>query len=157
RVQSAAEPEVQLRVRGFLGADRGNFPKGGYPKEEPLAGPALVPPKNVGQDLVQIPPPPPLGARCLPQSRDEDNPAGRKAQVDYIKARVPGAQVRVHPHPGEAGAIGAALETLRVVQRRGHSTFIGLDAAIDLAFTTKNDAETVCHFCPNNCSRTFID
>src|SRR6185503_16693017 len=62
-----------------------------------------------------------------------------------------------HPHPGEAGAIGAALETLRVVKRRGRSTFIGLDAAINLKFVAKNDETTTCHFCPNNCSRTFID
>ena len=30
-------------------------------------------------------------------------------------------------------------------------------AAIDLAYTTTNDESTVCHFCPNECSRTFID
>jgi predicted nucleotide-binding protein (sugar kinase/HSP70/actin superfamily) len=63
----------------------------------------------------------------------------------------------VHPHPGEAGAIGVAMETLRVVRRRGSSTFIGLDAAIDLAYAAVNDETTVCHFCPNQCSRTFID
>ena len=51
-----------------------------------------------------------------------------KAQVDYIKERVPNAEVFVHPHTGEAGAIGAAMETLRVVKRKGASTFIGLDA-----------------------------
>ncbi len=39
----------------------------------------------------------------------------------------------------------------------GKSTFIGIDAAIDLEYTTKNDEETVCHFCPNECKRTFID
>src|SRR5262249_38660844 len=64
---------------------------------------------------------------------------------------------RIHPHPGEAGAIGAAMEALRVVKRRGHSTFVGLQAAIDIGDTSVNDASTTCHFCPNNCSRTFID
>jgi len=49
------------------------------------------------------------------------------------------------------------METLRVVRRRGYSTFIGLDEAIALEYTTKNDEETVCHFCPNECKRTFID
>jgi predicted nucleotide-binding protein (sugar kinase/HSP70/actin superfamily) len=43
------------------------------------------------------------------------------------------------------------------VKRRGRSTFIGIDAAIDLEYTTKNDEETTCHFCENNCKRTFID
>jgi predicted nucleotide-binding protein (sugar kinase/HSP70/actin superfamily) len=43
------------------------------------------------------------------------------------------------------------------VRRRGSSTFIGLDQAIELGYTTRNDESTVCHFCPNECSRTFID
>jgi predicted nucleotide-binding protein (sugar kinase/HSP70/actin superfamily) len=70
---------------------------------------------------------------------------------------VPNAKVVVHPHCGEAGAIGAAMETLRVVRRRGHSTFIGMKSAIALTYTTINDESSVCHFCPNECSRTFID
>ncbi len=85
------------------------------------------------------------------------NLAAVKAQVDYIKERVPGAEVYVHPHTGEAGAIGAAMETIRVVKRRGRSTFIGIDAAIALEYTTQNDESTVCHFCENNCKRSFID
>jgi predicted nucleotide-binding protein (sugar kinase/HSP70/actin superfamily) len=32
-----------------------------------------------------------------------------------------------------------------------------LDAAINLYYTTRNDEETRCTFCANNCSRTFID
>src|SRR5262245_21251273 len=32
-----------------------------------------------------------------------------------------------------------------------------MDAALALTYTTKNDEETVCHFCENNCKRTFID
>ena len=58
---------------------------------------------------------------------------------------------------GEAGAIGAAMETRRVVMRKGYSTFIGIDAAINLEFQAVNDESTRCHFCPNNCARTFID
>ena len=87
----------------------------------------------------------------------QHNLAAVKAQVDYIKERVPEAEVFVHPHSGEAGAIGAAMETLRVVKRRGYSTFLGLDAAIDMTYTTRNDETTKCNFCPNHCSRTFID
>src|SRR5262249_20216222 len=98
-----------------------------------------------------------LGRRYVLQGGTQYNLAAVKAQVDYIKARVPDADIHVHPHPGEAGAIGAALETLRIVSRRGYSTFVGLDAAIDLAYITRNDDTTRCHFCPNNCARTFID
>src|SRR4030095_17072962 len=68
-----------------------------------------------------------------------------------------GVEGDLHPHTGEAGATGAAMETLRVVARRGRSRFIGIDAAIALDYSTKNDEETVCHFCPNECKRTFID
>jgi predicted nucleotide-binding protein (sugar kinase/HSP70/actin superfamily) len=32
-----------------------------------------------------------------------------------------------------------------------------LNSAIDLEYQTKNDETTTCHFCANNCSRTFID
>jgi activator of 2-hydroxyglutaryl-CoA dehydratase/predicted nucleotide-binding protein (sugar kinase/HSP70/actin superfamily) len=141
----------------FLDADRVNFQREGYAKEELLAGLAMVLPKNVWQYVVQIPRLAQLGSRYVLQGGTQYNLAAVKAQVDYIKARVPGATVKVHPHPGEAGAIGAALETLRIVKRRGHSTFVGLDAAINLGYTTKNDESTTCHFCPNNCSRTFID
>ncbi|HEX7899418.1 MAG TPA: BadF/BadG/BcrA/BcrD ATPase family protein [Planctomycetota bacterium] len=150
-------PKFSYGCAVFLDADRVNFQKEGYAKEELLAGLAMVLPKNVWQYVVQIPRLAQLGNRYVLQGGTQYNLAAVKAQVDYIKARVPGASVRVHPHPGEAGAIGAALETLRVVKRRGHSTFIGLDAAINLGFTTKKDESTTCHFCPNNCGRTFID
>ena len=52
------------------------------------------------------------------------------AAVQLARKHLSGAQVFVHPHTGEAGALGAAFEALRVVKRRGHSTFIGLEAAI---------------------------
>ena len=39
----------------------------------------------------------------------------------------------------------------------GKSTFVGLDQAIDISYVSKNDETTRCNFCPNNCSRTFID
>jgi predicted nucleotide-binding protein (sugar kinase/HSP70/actin superfamily) len=134
-----------------------NFQKEGYSKEELLAGLAQVLPKNVWQYVVQIPRMAELGRKFVLQGGTQYNLAAVKAQVDYIKERVPNAEVFVHPHTGEAGAIGAAMETRRVVQRRGYSTYIGLDASINLKFTSKNDESTKCNFCPNNCSRTFID
>ncbi|HVY47419.1 MAG TPA: BadF/BadG/BcrA/BcrD ATPase family protein [Minicystis sp.] len=150
-------PKFSYGCAVFLDTDRVNFQKEGFSKEELLAGLAQVLPKNVWQYVVQIPRLAALGTRYVLQGGTQYNLAAVKAQVDYIKERVPGAEVFVHPHTGEAGALGAAFETLRVVKRRGHSTFIGIDAAIDIEYTTKNDDETVCHFCPNNCKRTFID
>ncbi len=150
-------PRFSYGCAVFLDSDRVTFQKEGYSKEELLAGLALVLPKNVWQYVVQIPRMAELGRVFVLQGGTQHNLAAVKAQVDYIRERVPDAEVLVHPHCGEAGAIGAAYEALRVVRRRGSSTFVGLDAAIDLAYTTKNDAETVCTFCPNHCSRTFID
>ncbi len=155
--QASLSPKFSYGCAVFLDSDRVNFQKEGYSKEELLAGLAMVLPKNVWQYVVQIPRMASLGKKFVLQGGTQHNLAALKAQVDYIKERVPDAEVFVHPHTGEAGAIGAAKETLRVVQRRGSSTFIGLDAAIHLEYTTKNDEETRCDFCPNNCSRTFID
>jgi activator of 2-hydroxyglutaryl-CoA dehydratase/predicted nucleotide-binding protein (sugar kinase/HSP70/actin superfamily) len=150
-------PKFSYGCAVFLDTDRVNFQKEGYSKEELLAGLAQVLPKNVWQYVVQIPRLAALGRKFVLQGGTQYNLAAVKAQVDYIKQRVPDAEVYVHPHTGEAGAIGAAMETLRVVKRRGHSTFIGLDGAIDLEFSTRTDDETTCHFCPNECKRTFID
>ncbi len=141
----------------FLDSDRVTFQKEGFSRDELLAGLAMVLPKNIWQYVVQIPRMSELGRSFVLQGGTQYNLAVVKAQADYITERVPGAEVNVHPHPGEAGAIGAALETRRMVRRKGHSTFIGLEAAISLGYTTKNDESTVCHFCPNNCHRTFID
>ncbi len=150
-------PKFSYGCAVFLDSDRVNFQKEGYSKEELLAGLAQVLPKNVWQYVVQIPRMAALGTKYVLQGGTQYNLAAVKAQVDYIKERVPGAEVYVHPHCGEAGAIGAAFETLRVVKRRGHSTFIGIDSAIDIQFTSVNDESTRCHFCPNLCARTFID
>ena len=150
-------PKFSYGCAVFLDTDRVNFQKEGFSKEEMLAGLAQVLPKNVWQYVVQIPRLASLGRKFVLQGGTQYNLAAVKAQVDYIKERVPDGEVFVHPHTGEAGAIGAAMETLRVVKRRGHSTFIGIEAAINLEYVSKNDEETVCHFCPNECKRTFID
>jgi activator of 2-hydroxyglutaryl-CoA dehydratase/predicted nucleotide-binding protein (sugar kinase/HSP70/actin superfamily) len=155
--QAELAPKFSYGCAVFLDTDRVNFQKEGFSKEEMLAGLAQVLPKNIWQYVVQIPRMGSLGRKFVLQGGTQYNLAAVKAQVDYIKERVPEADVYVHPHTGEAGAIGAAMETLRVVKRRGRSTFIGIDAAINLEYTTKNDESTVCHFCENNCKRSFID
>jgi activator of 2-hydroxyglutaryl-CoA dehydratase/predicted nucleotide-binding protein (sugar kinase/HSP70/actin superfamily) len=155
--EAKLSPKFSYGCAVFLDSDRVNFQKEGFSREELLAGLALVLPKNVWQYVVQIPRMAELGRVYVLQGGTQYNLAAVKAQADYIRERVPGAEVYVHPHPGEAGALGAAYEARRVVRRRGHSTFIGLKQAIDLQYTSKNDEETRCNFCPNNCSRTFID
>jgi len=155
--QAKLSPKFSYGCAVFLDSDRVNFQKEGFSKEELLAGLAQVLPKNVWQYVVQIPRMAELGKKFVLQGGTQHNLAAVKAQVDYIKARVPGGEVFVHPHTGEAGAIGAAFETRRVVMRRGHSTFIGIDNTINLEYVSVNDETTRCHFCPNLCARTFID
>jgi activator of 2-hydroxyglutaryl-CoA dehydratase/predicted nucleotide-binding protein (sugar kinase/HSP70/actin superfamily) len=150
-------PKFSYGCAVFLDSDRVNFQKEGYTKEEMLAGLAQVLPKNIWQYVAQIPRLASLGRRFVLQGGTQYNLAAVKAQVDYIEERVPDAEVYIHPHTGEAGAIGAAMEALRVVERRGQSSFIGLDAAIGLEYQARNDETTRCHFCANECSRTFID
>ncbi|MVF14635.1 CoA activase [Ketobacter sp. MCCC 1A13808] len=150
-------PNFSYGCAVFLDSDRVNFQKEGYSANELLAGLALVLPKNVWQYVVQIPRMAELGRVFVLQGGTQNNLAAVKSQVDYIKERVPDAEVHVHPHTGEAGAIGAAYEALRVVTRKGYTSFVGLDNAINLKYTSTNDETTRCHFCANDCSRTFID
>jgi len=150
-------PEFSYGCAVFLDSDRVNFQKEGYDKKELMAGLARVLPKNVWQYVVQIPRMAELGRHYVLQGGTQHNLAAVKSQVDYIKERVPDATVSVHPYPGEAGAIGAALEAKRIVNRRGYSSYVGLHASSNLSYTTQNDASTTCTFCPNHCSRTFID
>ena len=150
-------PKFSYGCAVFLDTDRVNFQKEGFSKEELFAGLAKVLPKNVWQYVVQIPRMAELGKKFVLQGGTQYNLAAVKSQVDYIKERVPGAEVIVHPYCGEAGAIGAAIEARRVVKNRGRSTFIGIDETIGLKVTSRTDEETRCNFCENNCSRTFID
>lgn len=141
----------------FLDSDRVNFQKQGFSKEEIMAGLAQVLPKNIWQYVVQVPRLESFGRKFVLQGGTQYNQAALKAQVDYIEKRVKNAEVFVHPHPGEAGAIGAALEARDFVSIRGYTTFMGLGDAYNITYTTKSDESTRCNFCPNHCARTFID
>ena len=141
----------------FLDAERVTLQKEGFTKEEMLAGLAQVLPHNIWQYVAQISQLGRLGRRFLLQGGTQYNLAAVKAQVDYIHARVPDAEILVHPHPGEAGAIGAAVQVREHLARSGRSVFIGIDAAVALSFSARTDDETVCRQCSNHCRRTFIE
>ncbi len=155
--QAELAPKFSYGCAVFLDTDRVNFQKEGFQREELLAGLAQVLPKNVWQYVVQVPRMASLGRKFVLQGGTQYNLAAVKAQVDYIKQRVPNAEVFVHPHTGEAGAIGAAMETLRRYKRTGKTRFVGIDASLNLEYVTRHDESTTCHFCPNECHRTFID
>jgi predicted CoA-substrate-specific enzyme activase len=150
-------PRFNYGCAVFLDTDRVNFQKEGYSKEELFAGIAKVLPKNVWQYVVQAQNLKALGKHFVLQGGTQYNLAALKTQVDYIKSHVPDATVDVHPHCGEAGAFGAALEARDAVKRRGHATFVGMKAARQLTYTSRTDESTRCQFCSIKCSRTFID
>ncbi|MBK1635411.1 BadF/BadG/BcrA/BcrD ATPase family protein [Rhodovulum adriaticum] len=154
--RARVSPEFSYGCAVFLDADRVSFQKEGYAPDELLAGLARVLPRNIWQYIVQAPRLSQFGRTFLLQGGTQYNLAAVKAQLDYIAQRVPDAQVVVHPHPGEAGAIGAALEARQTVGA-GLSRFVGLAAVAEMAVTLRSDEGTRCLLCDNRCKRNFID
>src|SRR5262252_2917776 len=145
----------------FMQSDIVNFQRQGWRAEEILAGLAAVLPKNVFLYVASIPNLAALGSRFVLQGGTQNNLAVVKAEVDFIRNsfRAAGKQpeVIVHEHCGESGAIGAAEESLRLWRNGQQTTFIGLDAVRKIEYRTTRNEDTRCHFCKNDCLRTFID
>jgi len=140
----------------FLEQDISHFQQLGWQPPEIMAGLAMVLPKNVWLYVVQETNLSRFGRNFLLQGGTHYNLAVVKAQHDFIRARVPQAQIHVHPHAGESGALGAALEAIRIMNGE-ESSFIGFDRVEALTFTATRDESTRCRFCKNKCLRTFVD
>jgi hypothetical protein len=80
-----------------------------------------------------------------------------KAQVDFISAKVPDAEIVVHPYSGEAGAIGAALCAGDRMVAGVSTRFRGYHVIESLEYTSTTNEHTTCNWCPVSCKRTFID
>jgi hypothetical protein len=95
------------------------------------------------------------------QGGTQRNLAAVKAQVDFIRESFRGRDcepdIVLHRHAGEAGAIGAGLEAMRLWREGHQTTFIGLDAADRIAYRARSAEDTRCRYCTNECLRTFID
>src|SRR3954447_19166826 len=145
----------------FMQSDIVNFQRQGWRAEEILAGLAAVLPKNVFLYVASIPNLANLGSRFVLQGGTQNNLAVVKAEVDFINSSFRAAgkrpEVIVHEHCGESGAIGAAVEALRLWKNGRESTFIGVDAVRNIRYRTTRNESTRCYFCKNNCLRTFID
>jgi predicted CoA-substrate-specific enzyme activase len=145
----------------FMQSDIVNFQRQGWRAEEILAGLAAVLPKNVFLYVASIPNLAALGSRFVLQGGTQNNMAVVKAEVDFIhnsfRAAGKKPEIIVHEHCGESGAIGAAVESLRLWRRGQQTTFVGLDAVRRIEYRTTRNEETRCNFCKNNCLRTFID
>jgi len=145
----------------FMQSDIVNFQRQGWRAEEILAGLAAVLPKNVFLYVASIPNLANLGTRFVLQGGTQNNLAVVKAEVDFIRSsfRAAGKQpeIIVHEHCGESGAIGAAVEAVRLWKNGRQTSFIGLDAVRKISYRTTRNEDTRCYFCKNNCLRTFID
>jgi predicted CoA-substrate-specific enzyme activase len=146
----------------FMQSDIVDFQRQGWAPEEIMAGLANVLPKNIWLYVSQIPNLAKLGTRFVLQGGTQHNLAAVKSQVDFIQERFVSkgleAEVIVHKHCGESGAIGAALEARRMHQKLGHQTqWIGLTKVPSIDYRQRRDESTRCYFCKNKCLRTFID
>ena len=140
-------PKFSYGCAVFLDTDRVNFQKEGFQKEELLAGLAQVLPKNVWQYVVQIPRLASLGRKFVLQGGTQYNLAAVKAQVDYIKERVPDARgVRAPAHRRSRRDRRGDGDAARATSAAGKTRFIGIEAALDArvhdARTTKRRSAT---------------
>src|SRR5258706_504460 len=145
----------------FMQSDIVNFQRQGWQAEEILAGLAAVLPKNVFLYVAAIPNLAALGSRFVLQGGTQNNMAVVKAEVDFIRSSFRAAgqtpEIIVHEHCGESGAIGAGVEALRLWRNGKRTSFIGIDAVRNIQYRTTRNEDTRCHFCKNECLRTFID
>ena len=123
----------------FLDTDRVNFQKEGYTKEELFAGISKVLPKNVWQYVVQAPNLAAFGEHFVLQGGTQYNQAALKAQVDYIKEKVPHARVDVHPTSGRSWCLRGCIGSITRRPRKGKSNFCwyGASTTNDLYFQNR--------------------
>jgi predicted CoA-substrate-specific enzyme activase len=156
--EAKAMPTLAMGCGVFLQSDIVNQQRKGWSAEEIMAALAAVLPINVWVYAGQLQNLRAAGRKFVLQGGTHRNMAVVKAQVDFIRGKVPEAEVVLHPYSGEAGAIGAAL--CAADWRKSHgkaSTFLGFATIAGLTYSSTTSAETVCKWCPINCTRTFID
>jgi predicted CoA-substrate-specific enzyme activase len=150
-------PQLSMGCGVFLQSDIVNQQRKGWQADEILAALCAILPLNVWiyagglNNLKQV------GRKYILQGGTHKNLAVVKTQVDFIVSKIPDAEVVVHPYSGEAGAIGAALVALEWWEKGGQTKFRGFDSIEKLSYKTVTSVETVCHWCPVNCQRSFID
>lgn len=155
--EAKSMPSLAMGCGVFLQSDIVNQQRKGWSAEEIMASLAAVLPMNVWIYAGQLQNLRAAGRRFVLQGGTHRNMAVVKAQVDFIKAKVPEAEVIVHPHSGEAGAIGAALCAREAWDPDRPSRFAGFVRIDALKYRSTTSADTVCTWCAVNCKRAFID
>jgi predicted CoA-substrate-specific enzyme activase len=155
--EAKAVPALAMGCGVFLQSDIVNQQRKGWSAEEIMAGLAAVLPLNVWVYAGQLQNLAAAGRKFILQGGTHRNLAVVKAQVDFIRSKVPDAEIVVHPYSGEAGAIGAALCAGDALASGAKSRFRGYDVIESLEYTSTTNEHTTCNWCPVNCKRTFID
>ncbi len=155
--EAKAMPSLAMGCGVFLQSDIVNQQRKGWSAEEIMASLAAVLPLNVWIYAGQLQNLRSVGRRFVLQGGTHRNMAVVKAQVDFIKNKVPDAEIVIHPHSGEAGAIGAALCAMEAADGVAPSGFRGFDVIEHLNYRSTTSEDTICKWCPVNCKRAFID
>jgi predicted CoA-substrate-specific enzyme activase len=155
--RATAMPQLSMGCGVFLQSDIVNQQRKGWQADEILAALCAILPLNVwiyagGLNNLKS-----VGRKYILQGGTHKNLAVVKTQVDFILSKIPEAEVVVHPYSGEAGAIGAAIVALDWAEKGGRTAFRGFDSIENLTYKTATSTDTVCHWCPVNCQRSFID
>ena len=155
--EAKAVPALAMGCGVFLQSDIVNQQRKGWSADEIMAGLAAVLPLNVWVYAGQLQNLAAAGRKFILQGGTHRNLAVVKAQVDFISAKVPDAEIVVHPYSGEAGAIGAALCADDLMKAGTATRFRGYDVIESLEYTSTTNEHTTCNWCPVSCKRTFID
>jgi predicted CoA-substrate-specific enzyme activase len=155
--KAKAVPALAMGCGVFLQSDIVNQQRKGWSADEIMAGLAAVLPLNVWLYAGQLQNLAAAGRKFVLQGGTHRNLAVVKAQVDFIAAKVPDAEIVVHPYSGEAGAIGAALCAADRMMAGAATRFRGYDVIESLEYTSTTNEHTTCNWCPVSCKRTFID
>lgn len=155
--QARSIPSLAMGCGVFLQSDIVNQQRKGWSAEEIMASLAAVLPLNVWVYAGQLQNLAAAGRKFILQGGTHRNLAVVKAQVDFIRSKVPDAEIVVHPYSGEAGAIGAALCAGDWMARGGKPAFRGYDVIEALEYNSTTNEHTTCTWCAVNCKRTFID
>jgi predicted CoA-substrate-specific enzyme activase len=150
-------PALAMGCGVFLQSDIVNQQRKGWSADEIMAGLAAVLPLNVWVYAGQLQNLAAAGRKFILQGGTHRNLAVVKAQVDFIAAKVPDAEIVVHPYSGEAGAIGAALCAADLALTDAATRFRGYDVIESLEYASTTNEHTTCTWCPVSCKRTFID
>ena len=152
-----AMPHLTMGCGVFLQSDIVAQQRRGWQADEILAGLCAVLPLNVWVYAGGLNNLAAAGKKFVLQGGTHKNLAVVKAQVDFIRSKVPDAEIVIHPYSGEAGAIGAALCAQQRRRERSPTRFRGFTAIEALTYETTTSPKTVCQWCPVQCQRTFID